>query len=135
MTIKNVLKEHRKKSKTVDEDEFWFLSDDEDTGKRVPRGKCFKKRKYMREEDFEKKYPKITKKLMTGVLSDTMESQDNPAKEMASTPGWYDKDYSDVTDECVFNMDNDSQMDEFKMLDSSDKEQRKEVKDPLGHTL
>ncbi|KAJ1154973.1 hypothetical protein NDU88_007712 [Pleurodeles waltl] len=60
-----------------------------------------------------------------------MERQDNPAKEMASKCGWDDKDYSDELDECILDMSNDNEMDEFTMLDQTE-EQRK---DPLGHAL
>ncbi|KAJ1122681.1 hypothetical protein NDU88_001166 [Pleurodeles waltl] len=64
-----------------------------------------------------------------------MERKNNPAKEMAGKISWDDKEYSDELDEYILDMSNGNEMDEFNILDKTEIEQRKEMKDPLGHAL
>ncbi|KAJ1097310.1 hypothetical protein NDU88_002435 [Pleurodeles waltl] len=108
-------------------------TDEEETKKRGPVGKCLNKRKHLCEEEHEGECPELKKKLVSGVLSGTMERQNNPAKEMTGKSGWDDKDYSDELDEYILDMSN--EMDVFNILDKTEIEQRKEVKDTLGHAL
>ncbi|KAJ1088315.1 hypothetical protein NDU88_001473 [Pleurodeles waltl] len=62
-----------------------------------------------------------------------MERQDKPEKDMGSKPGWMGRDLTNEMDEYMFDLSYDEEMDEFAVLDSSNKEQKKEVKDPLDH--
>ncbi|KAJ1156547.1 hypothetical protein NDU88_009266 [Pleurodeles waltl] len=64
-----------------------------------------------------------------------MERQDNPGKEMAGKSGCDDNEYSDELDQYILDMSNDNEMDELNILDKTEIEQRKDVKDPLGHAL
>ncbi|KAJ1179264.1 hypothetical protein NDU88_004498 [Pleurodeles waltl] len=64
-----------------------------------------------------------------------MERQVNPAKEIVGKSSWDDKEYSDELDEYILDMNDENDMDEFDILYKTDMGQKKQVKDPLGHTL
>ncbi|KAJ1205601.1 hypothetical protein NDU88_001029 [Pleurodeles waltl] len=119
-------KECGKKGGLLEEDQYWSLSDEEEYEKRGPGGKCLEKRKHSGEEDFERGYPLIKKKLVSGVLSGTMERQANPAKDMAGETSWKNKDYSDEYDELILDMNDENDMDEFDVLEKEETGQNKQ---------
>ncbi|KAJ1155661.1 hypothetical protein NDU88_008390 [Pleurodeles waltl] len=128
-------KECNKKGRILEEDQFWSLSDDEEYEETGPGGKCLEKRKHLGEEDFERGCPLIKNKLVSGVLRGTMERQVNPARDMAGESSRKNMEYSDEYDEHILDMNDENDLDEFDVLEGKETGKKRQVQNPLGHTL
>ncbi|KAJ1160430.1 hypothetical protein NDU88_000932 [Pleurodeles waltl] len=125
-------KECNKKGGILEEDQYWALSDDEEYEERGPCGQRLEKRKHFGEEDFERGCPLIKNKLVSGVLSGTMNRQVNPAKDMPGESSWKNKEYSDEYDEFIQDMNDENDLDEFDVLEKTETGKKRQVQDPLG---
>ncbi|KAJ1165924.1 hypothetical protein NDU88_006341 [Pleurodeles waltl] len=64
-----------------------------------------------------------------------MERQVNPAKDMAGESSQKNKEYSDEYDEYTLDMNDENDLDEFDVLEEAETGKKRQVQDPLGHTL